>query len=113
MASLILHSELSEVHLFFTQSFLLRGIVDWSPEIGSILADGELLLQQAASTSGPGLVSILIEVQLHRQLVLSSTFHLLYSGWSFHLNISRELQTLGSLHWLPHWQAKVDSLLSR
>merc|ERR1719300_337337 len=30
------------------QGFLLRGIVDWSPEIGSILADGELLLQQAA-----------------------------------------------------------------
>jgi len=43
------------------QSFLSRGIVDWSPEIASILADGELLLQQAASTSGPGLVSILIE----------------------------------------------------
>merc|ERR1712180_303970 len=41
------------------QSFLSRGIVDWSPEIASILADGELLLQQAASTSGPGLVSIL------------------------------------------------------
>ena len=51
--------------LVCTQGFLLRGIVDWSPEIGSILADGELLLQQAASTSGPGLVSILIEVQLH------------------------------------------------
>ena len=46
-----------------TQGFLSRGIVDWSPEIGSILADGELLLQQAASLSGPGLVSILIEVQ--------------------------------------------------
>ena len=41
-----------------------RGIVDWSPEIASILADGELLLQQAASTSGPGLVSILIEVKI-------------------------------------------------
>ena len=51
---------------FCTQGFLLRGIVDWSPEIGSILADGDLLLQQAASTSGPGLVSILIEVQLYR-----------------------------------------------
>ena len=49
-------------YLFCTQGFLLRGIVDWSPEIGSILADGELLLQQAASASGPGLVSILIEV---------------------------------------------------
>ena len=46
------------------QSFLSRGIVDWSPEIASILADGELLLQQAASTSGPGLVSILIEVKI-------------------------------------------------
>ena len=47
---------------FNTQGFLLRGIVNWGPEIGSILADGDLLLQQAASTSGPGLVSILIEV---------------------------------------------------
>ena len=47
-----------------SQSFLSRGIVDWSPEIASILADGELLLQQAASTSGPGLVSILIEVKI-------------------------------------------------
>ena len=52
------------MELVCTQGFLLRGIVDWGSEIGSILADGELLLQQAASTSGPGLVSILIEVQL-------------------------------------------------
>jgi len=38
-----------------------RGIINWSDSIGSVLADGRLLVQQAASQSGPGLVSILIE----------------------------------------------------
>jgi len=41
--------------------FLTRGIVTWSDAISTILDDGKLLLQQAASTSGSGLVSILIE----------------------------------------------------
>jgi len=41
--------------------FLTRGIIPWSDSISSILADGKLLVQQAASTSGPGLVSILLE----------------------------------------------------
>jgi len=38
-----------------------RGIINWSDSIGSVLADGRLLVQQVASQSGPGLVSILIE----------------------------------------------------
>ena len=42
--------------------FRERGIVSWSEGIEGILADGQLLLQQAASDSGPGLVSILLEV---------------------------------------------------
>jgi len=41
--------------------FLTRGIINWSESIGDILADGRLLLQQAGSTNGPGLVSILLE----------------------------------------------------
>lgn len=41
--------------------FRERGIVSWSEGIEGILADGQLLLQQAASDSGPGLVSILLE----------------------------------------------------
>jgi len=41
--------------------FLTRGIINWSDSIGDILADGRLLIQQAASTNGPGLVSILLE----------------------------------------------------
>jgi len=41
--------------------FLSRGIINWSDSISNILADGKLLIQQAASTSGSGLVSILLE----------------------------------------------------
>jgi len=41
--------------------FLARGIVNWGENITDILADGRLLVQQAASTSGQGLVSILLE----------------------------------------------------
>jgi len=43
------------------EGFVSRGVVEWSTAISSILADGELLLQQAAATTGQGLVSILIE----------------------------------------------------
>lgn len=38
-----------------------RGIIDWGPEVGALMADAELLLQQAASNDGPGLVTILVE----------------------------------------------------
>jgi len=41
--------------------FLTRGIIPWGDSIDGVLADGRLLLQQAASTNGPGLVSILLE----------------------------------------------------
>ena len=41
--------------------FLARGIINWGENITDILADGRLLVQQAASTSGQGLVSILLE----------------------------------------------------
>ena len=87
------------------QSFLSRGIVDWSPEIASILADGELLLQQAASTSGPGLVSILIEVKILNVFLLRM-FALLNVPF-------RVLLTPESLHWPQHWPARVGLPLSR
>ena len=81
-----------------------RGIVDWSPEIASILADGELLLQQAASTSGPGLVSILIEVKIPNVFLRMSAL----------LNVPfRVLPTLESPHWPQHWPARVGFPLSR
>ena len=55
---------------------------------------------------------------LHTDWGAALSFHLYswlvkYQFWSFHLNISRELQTLASLHWLPHLQAGVDFLLLR
>ena len=55
---------------------------------------------------------------LHTNRGAALSFHLYswqvkYQFWSFHLNISRELQTLASLHWLPHLQAGVDFLSSR
>ena len=56
------------------EGFLTRGIVPWSPSISGILSDGELLLQQAASDSGPGLVSILLEVGWGTYKDLPSTF---------------------------------------
>lgn len=43
------------------ENFATRGIVSWSDSITRILADGDLLTQQAASTNGQGLVSILLE----------------------------------------------------
>ena len=41
--------------------FLSRGIINWGDPVQSVLDDGELLLQQAGSQDGPGLVSILLE----------------------------------------------------
>ena len=38
-----------------------RGLVMWGEEVQGVLDDARLLIQQAASQHGPGLVSILIE----------------------------------------------------
>ena len=35
--------------------FLSRGIINWGDQVQSVLDDGELLIQQAASQDGPGL----------------------------------------------------------
>jgi vesicle-fusing ATPase len=43
------------------QSFLSRGIIVWGTEVQDVLDDGALLIQQAASQDGPGLVSIMLE----------------------------------------------------
>ncbi len=43
------------------QSFLSRGIIVWGQPVQDVLDDGALLLQQAASQDGPGLVSIMLE----------------------------------------------------
>jgi len=43
------------------ETLCTRGICAWGEEVGALMADAQLLLQQAASTDGPGLVSILIE----------------------------------------------------
>ncbi|TRY63225.1 hypothetical protein TCAL_11311 [Tigriopus californicus] len=41
--------------------FLARGILPWGNPVRDVLDDGALLIQQAASSDGPGLVSILLE----------------------------------------------------
>jgi len=43
------------------ESFIGRGIINWGEPVQGVLDDGELLIQQAASSDGPGLVSILLE----------------------------------------------------
>jgi vesicle-fusing ATPase len=43
------------------QSFLSQGIIVWGSPVQDILDDGALLIQQAASQDGPGLVSIILE----------------------------------------------------
>merc|ERR1740128_1633262 len=43
------------------EGFISRGIINWGEPVQNILDDGELLIQQAASSDGPGLVSILLE----------------------------------------------------
>ena len=41
--------------------FLARGIQIWGSPVQDVLEDGALLIRQASSTDGPGLVSILLE----------------------------------------------------
>ena len=43
------------------QSYLARGISIWGEPVQDVLDDGELLIQQANSSDGPGLVSMLLE----------------------------------------------------
>merc|ERR1719273_2417471 len=43
------------------QAYLTRGITIWGEPVQDVLDDGGLLLQQANSNDGPGLVSILLE----------------------------------------------------
>ena len=43
------------------EGYLTRGIMQWGEPVQDVLDDGQLLLQQAASSDGPGLVSILLE----------------------------------------------------
>jgi len=43
------------------ENFVSRGIINWGEPVQSVLDDGELLIQQAASADGPGLVSVLLE----------------------------------------------------
>lgn len=43
------------------QSYLTRGINIWGEPVQDVLDDGQLLIQQANSNDGPGLVSILLE----------------------------------------------------
>ena len=43
------------------QSYLARGIHIWGPPVQDVIDDGALLIQQAASNDGPGLVSIMLE----------------------------------------------------
>ena len=38
-----------------------RGITNWGEPVQDVLDDGALLINQAASADGPGLVSILLE----------------------------------------------------
>ena len=61
--------------------FLGGGIINWGDPVQGVLDDGELLIQQAASEDGPGLVSILLEgapnagkTALAAQLAKSSGF---------------------------------------
>ena len=43
------------------QSYLARGVQIWGQPVVDIIEDSNLLIQQAASSDGPGLVSILLE----------------------------------------------------
>jgi len=43
------------------QGMLGRGIINWGEPVQDVLDDGALLINQAASADGPGLVSILLE----------------------------------------------------
>ena len=63
------------------QSYLARGIHIWGPPVQDVIDDGALLIQQAASNDGPGLVSIMLEgapnsgkTALAAQLAVNSGF---------------------------------------
>lgn len=63
------------------QSFLARGVCVWGQPVKDVLEDGDLLIQQANSSDGPGLVSILLEgapnagkTALAAQLAVNSGF---------------------------------------
>jgi len=43
------------------ETFLAQGVIEWGEAIKGVLEDGELLIQQAKSGGGSGLVSILLE----------------------------------------------------
>ena len=52
----------SPIHLNASlYTLILRGLVMWGEEVQGLLDDAKLLVQQAASNHGPGLVSLLIE----------------------------------------------------
>lgn len=40
---------------------LIRGIINWGKPVAEILSDGNLYIQEARSTEGSGLVSVLLE----------------------------------------------------
>ena len=63
------------------QTYLARGIQVWGQPVQDIIEDSNLLIQQAASSDGPGLVSILLEgapnagkTALAAQLAINSGF---------------------------------------
>lgn len=63
------------------QGFLTRGITVWGTPVQDVMDDGALLIQQAASQAGPGLVSMLLEgapnagkTALAAQLAINSGF---------------------------------------
>lgn len=43
------------------ETYLARGIINWGPPVSHVLEDGQLYIEQARSSEGGGLVSILLE----------------------------------------------------
>lgn len=43
------------------EQLLIRGIINWGKPVAEILSDGNLYIQEARSTEGSGLVSVLLE----------------------------------------------------
>lgn len=89
------------------QTFLARGVQVWGQPVQDVLDDGHLLIQQAASQDGPGLVSMLLEVSLN-----------LYKNASCDTKVKfgisgRELQMLAKLPWQPNLLMSLGSRLSR
>ena len=52
---------MGQYSLYTLMKRLFRGLVLWGEEVQGLLDDAKLLVQQAASSHGPGLVSLLIE----------------------------------------------------